>query len=155
MRKFKAFTFLEVIFSLLLTSILLGSLLSVIYITRNSVGNIFKVTEIENNLVYFYSLMEEDWFYARQVEENINGISIYKSDQKIVKYTFFNKMIVRELGGGSDTLFVKYLNANIKEQRFNESQIKVLEMNIVMDVDTLPILLMQTFYRKQQLENLK
>ncbi len=148
MLKIKAFTFIEVIIAILLTLIIAGSIYAVVLLSGNTYNNHMREDVNINEFLSFYSMMNEDWYQAKDISEHQDGCQLIRSDHVTVYYEFNTNRIIRKSKGVIDTCEFSCLEYKFNNLRNSKRNFKTLKLLFGVNSDTIPVLLEFTAFGK-------
>lgn len=151
-KRIEAFTFLEVIISLLITSIVIASVFSIVIIASNLYGRYFESNNCFSQLFIFSSQMEKDWYCSREIIKRDDGWLIIDGNEQLTQYHVVNNHVIRECSNCCDTFKIDPLNYAFRSDTSGEMNVISLEIVLEINKDTIPLIFSQSRYRRQMMK---
>lgn len=109
MKQIKAFTILELIIALLLSSIILAISYYTYFLLNNQLVTQQKKNGIINEFQLFENVFQNDFSNAAFIKDTMktNSLIFFKTDNEFIKYEFNENNIVRSFDSNNDTFRLK------------------------------------------------
>jgi type II secretory pathway pseudopilin PulG len=105
MNRINAFTVIELIVGMIISSIVLGIAFYTLVIFNTKIRNYDQKSNNINEFLFFKNVMYRDWDHALLIKKSMNGIFMYGKDQNKpeLEYLFDSGRIVRRSNYSKDT----------------------------------------------------
>jgi len=136
MRKLKAFTVLELLVAMVISSLVISASYFTYDIIYKQFLNYKKVDKAVLDAITFRNVLNADFAAAKFVYKSGNGIRIVDFDDREYKYSFSKDQIIRKVGAASDAFLLNTSEIKYKELEIASVRSKLLntlEMSITLN----------------------
>ena len=110
MRKIRAFTIIELVVVMILSSIIIGIIYSAYQIVNSQYGNYIKANKQITSEAVLTMLLNKDFAAAHFIKKEGERIFFFDIENKVKSYHFGDDFIVRNSNAVVDTFFIRALN---------------------------------------------
>jgi len=114
MKKIKAFTLIEIIIAMLLSSFTIGLAITFYLMMNNQFNRFTSRMDGNTRLVQFYKTLKQDVERADRAYYNSSTLELEKEESPGLTYLFSSKRIIRTHQTARDTFHLKHTNLNTK-----------------------------------------
>lgn len=93
--KLKAFTLLELIIGLILSSIMVSAVYTCFLFFSKQINLFYQQNEEFTNVLYFHNILEDDFLNTTHLENNLTQLTLFKVNGDKITYHIKNKLIYR------------------------------------------------------------
>lgn len=142
--KFKAFTIIELVVTMVITSIVIGIAVA-LYLTLDFY---FRDTVYEyeknNDILLTETMIKNDINNSRTITENNTGFYVLTTGNKIIRYEITDNYIIRHTDISSDTTFYNITDLTINTLKHNKDLVNEIVIYIEQEKINIPL----HFYKK-------
>ena len=113
-RKIKAFTILELVVVMILTSIIVGIVYSAYEVVGNQYNSYRKINTQNKQVALLNMLLNKDFTTSHFIKCGEDKLLFYDKENKITSYDFGEQDITRNNNAFTDTFFIPSLNVEMK-----------------------------------------
>ena len=129
-RKIKAFTIIELVVVMILTSIIVGIVYSAYSIVGNQYTGYKKINTQNSRVALLSMLLNKDFSTSCFIKSGEDKIFFYDKENNTITYEFWENCITRNSNAVTDTFFISSLNVEMKflnqKQQFHNSLVDEL-----------------------------
>jgi competence protein ComGF len=146
-KKIKAFTIMELLVTLVLTSIIV-SLASSIYLNMQKYFSDSEAAYEKNSDINFLiGLIKNDFENASSVVSSFGLITLISNDSKMLEYNFGDEYIIRKKEYQRDTFYVKTEELDIIRLDNNSDLVTEIKADIIIDDGVIPFHIYKSYTR--------
>lgn len=146
-KKIKSFTIMELLVTLVITSIIVG-LASTIYLNMQRYFSTSEQGYEQNTDVNFIiSLLKTDFENSASAVSSFGLVTLIGNDSKILEYNFSDEFITRKVDYRRDTFYVNLEDLEVIRLDDNSDLVSEIKANIIFDGDPVPLHIYKNYTR--------
>jgi len=139
MLKIKAFTIIELVVTMVITSIVIGIAvalyLSLDFYFRDTISEYDK----DNNILLTGSMIKHDIINAKEIVRNNSGFTVIITKNKKIRYDISDQHIIREINNLPDTILCSVNDLTINTLEDNTGLVNEIIINIGQGKNNIPL----------------
>lgn len=147
--RLRAFTFVELLVVLLISSLIVFSAISIILISNKMTSVFFTNNASTQNLFALSMHLQDDIYFSRKIKPFYNeGITIISSKNE-VNYTFSREYTIRTCEELTDTFFVQTNDWLVGTEVKQNKEKDYLYLQVLLSKDTIPLLFFRSYTNRE------